>query len=404
LTATPSKGVKSKNSVAILQIPLFLREGFRVRSISNNMTNFSDAEKRHYQRHFVLPNFGITGQTKLKNAAVLVIGAGGLGCPILQYLAAAGVGHLGIVDFDLISESNLQRQVLYSINDIGKPKVEIAKAKLAALNPHIKITTFQTDLNRTNVNEIFQDFEIIVDGTDNFDTRYLVNDACVLMNKTNIFGSVYQFEGQVAVFNYLQKDDTRSVNYRDLYPNPPEAGLIPNCAEGGVLGVLPGIIGTMQANEVIKVITNMGEPLINKIFIFEITSFQSYTLKIKKNPTVNINKLPFPQTPFCVVNTNEIKRISVVEFQQLKMKNEDFQLIDVREQSEYLAQNIGGLSLPLSNIINKIAEINKDKKVIIHCQSGKRSEQAITILQEKGFEHLWNLEGGIEAFLNAKTI
>ena len=363
------------------------------------MVQFTDAETRHYQRHFVLPNFGIKGQVKLKNAAVLVIGAGGLGCPILQYLAAAGVGHLGIVDFDLVSESNLQRQVLYTIHDIGQPKVEIAKARLSALNPHIKITTFQTALNRENVSEIFQNFEIIVDGTDNFDTRYLVNDACVLLNKTNVFGSVYQFEGQVAVFNYLQKDNTRSINYRDLYPNPPGIDLIPNCAEGGVLGVLPGIIGTMQANEVIKIITNIGIPLINKIFIFEATNFQSYTLKIKKNPTVNIKNLPFPQTPFCVVNSNQIKRISVTEFQQMKIENKDFQLIDVREKTEYEVQNIGGLSLPLSIINNRIAEIAINKKVIIHCQSGKRSEQVITLLQEKGFENLWNLEGGIEAVL-----
>lgn len=356
---------------------------------------FSDAEKRHYQRHFVLPEFGEAGQMKLKKAAVLVVGAGGLACPVLQYLAAAGVGHLGIIDFDLVAESNLQRQILYTINDIGKPKVEVAKARLSAQNPHIKITTFQTDLNRENVKTIFQNFEIIVDGTDNFDTRYLVNDACVLMNKTNVFGSVYQFEGQVAVFNYLQKDGNRSLNYRDLYPNPPESNLIPNCAEGGVLGVLPGIIGTMQANEVIKIITNIGEPLINKIFIFETSSFQSYTLKIKKNPILNIQELPFPQRLFCDINNQKIKNISVAEFQKLKSQKVDFQLIDVREKSEYEAQNIGGLSLPLSIIINKIDKIERNKKVIIHCQSGKRSEQAIALLQEKGFDNLWNLEGGI---------
>lgn len=365
------------------------------------MDNFSEAEKRQYQRHFVLPNFGIDGQRKLKNASVLVVGAGGLGCPILQYLAAAGVGHIGIVDFDLVSESNLQRQVLYTINDIGEPKVKVAKAKLAALNPHIKITIFQTDLNRNNVTEIFQSFEIIVDGTDNFDTRYLVNDACVLLHKTNVFGSVYQYEGQVAVFNYLQKDGSRTVNYRDLYPNPPEAGLIPNCAEGGVLGVLPGIIGTMQANEVIKVITEIGEPLVNKIFIFDTTSFDTYTLKIKKNPIVNIQELPFAAATFCINTENEINRISVAEYQKLKIDKINFQLIDVREKAEYEAQNIGGLSLPLSIINNKIEEIPKNKKVIVHCQSGKRSEQAIRLLQIKGFDNLWNLEGGIAALMTS---
>jgi len=367
------------------------------------MNKFSAAEKRHYQRHFVLPNFGMEGQQKLKESTVLIVGAGGLGCPILQYLAAAGVGHIGIVDFDLVSESNLQRQVLYTINDIGKPKVEVAKVRLTALNPHIKITTFQTDLNRENVREIFQDFEIIVDGTDNFDTRYLVNDACVLMNKTNVFGSVYQYEGQVSVFNYLQNDGTRTINYRDLYPNPPEQGLIPNCAEGGVLGVLPGIIGTMQTNEVIKIITGIGEPLINKIFIFDTTSFDSYTLKIKKNPAVDIKELPIPASTFCINKENEINRISINEFVELKNSKGVFQLIDVREESEYMTQNIGGLLIPLSTLMNNLPKIKKDISIIIHCQSGKRSEQAISLLQAKGFENLWNLEGGMNAYMEEEN-
>jgi adenylyltransferase/sulfurtransferase len=364
------------------------------------MNTLNTTELNRYQRHLVLPNFGMDGQLKLKNARVLVVGAGGLGCPVLQYLAAAGVGHIGIVDFDKVEESNLQRQILYSVEDIGKSKVLAAKAKLEKLNPLIKMTTFETLLNKNNVFEIFKNFDVIADGTDNFNTRYLVNDACVLMGKINVFASIFRFEGQVSVFNYLQKDGNRGVNYRDLFPEPPVAGLVPNCAEGGVLGVLPGIIGSMQANEVIKVITGIGEPLVNRIFIFDAEYFTSHILKIKKNPSIFITKLTeyekFCTTPN-IENIENIKNITIQELKQLITQNADVQLIDVRERHEYELKNIGGKLISLATILENFDKIEKNKKVVIHCQSGARSRKAIALLQqEKGFENLWNLEGGIE--------
>lgn len=358
------------------------------------MNTLNAKELNRYQRHLVLPNFGMDGQLKLKRARVLVVGAGGLGCPVLQYLVAAGVGHIGIVDFDKVEESNLQRQILYSVDDIGKSKVLVAKSKLEKLNPLIKITTFETLLDKNNVFEIFKDFEVIADGTDNFNTRYLVNDACVLMGKTNVFASIFRFEGQVSVFNYLQKDGIRGVNYRDLFPEPPVAGLVPNCAEGGVLGVLPGIIGSMQANEVIKVITGIGELLVNRIFIFDAEYFTSHIIKIKKNPSISITELTAYEE-FCA--TPNIKTITVKELKELIHQKADFQLIDVRELHEYELKNIGGELIPLAQILEQSDKIDKTKKVVIHCKSGARSRKAIALLEkEKGFENLWNLEGGIE--------
>ena len=358
------------------------------------MNTLNAKELNRYQRHLVLPNFGMDGQLKLKRARVLVVGAGGLGCPVLQYLVAAGVGHIGIVDFDKVEESNLQRQILYSVDDIGKSKVLVAKSKLEKLNPLIKITTFETLLDKNNVFEIFKDFEVIADGTDNFNTRYLVNDACVLMGKTNVFASIFRFEGQVSVFNYLQKDGIRGVNYRDLFPEPPVAGLVPNCAEGGVLGVLPGIIGSMQANEVIKVITGIGELLVNRIFIFDAEYFTSHIIKIKKNPSISITELTAYEE-FCA--TPNIKTITAEELKELIHQKADFQLIDVRELHEYELKNIDGELIPLAQILEQSDKIDKTKKVVIHCKSGARSRKAIALLEkEKGFENLWNLEGGIE--------
>ena len=358
------------------------------------MNTLNAKELNRYQRHLVLPNFGMDGQLKLKSARVLVVGAGGLGCPVLQYLVAAGVGHIGIVDFDKVEESNLQRQILYSVDDIGKSKVLVAKSKLEKLNPLIKIMTFEMLLDKNNVFEIFKDFEVIADGTDNFNTRYLVNDACVLMGKTNVFASIFRFEGQVSVFNYLQKDGIRGVNYRDLFPEPPVAGLVPNCAEGGVLGVLPGIIGSMQANEVIKVITGIGELLVNRIFIFDAEYFTSHIIKIKKNPSISITELTAYEE-FCA--TPNIKTITAEELKELIHQKADFQLIDVRERYEYELKNIGGELIPLAQILEQSDKIDKTKKVVIHCKSGARSRKAIALLEkEKGFENLWNLEGGIE--------
>lgn len=359
------------------------------------------AEKGRYHRHLILPNFGKEGQLKLKNARVLVVGAGGLGCPLLQYLVAAGVGNIGIVDFDVIEESNLQRQILYSVNDIGLSKVKVAKRNLSALNPHVSIITFQEKLTAENVERIFEGFDIIADGTDNFDTRYLINDACVLFDKVNVFGSIFRFEGQVAVFNYLLKDGSRSTNYRDLFPERPEPGLIPNCAEGGVLGVLPGIIGSMQANEVIKVITGIGEPLVNRFYIFDALDLFAQTLKIKKNPNVNISQLPRSLDISCITKVSTISAKAVKKMIREKV---DFQLIDVRERNEYEVENIGGELIPLGQILECQDKIVKDKQVVIHCQSGKRSRKAIELLQEFGFDNLWNLEGGMLAYSEVSVV
>lgn len=359
------------------------------------MNQLSKEERNRYGRHLILPSFGMEGQLKLKNAKVLVVGAGGLGCPVLQYLTAAGVGHIGIVDFDKVEESNLQRQILYTTEDIGKSKALTAKAKLEKLNPHIKITAFERRLTKENVFEILENFDVIADGTDNFSTRYLVNDACVLAGKINVFASIFRFEGQVAVFNYLKADGTRGVNYRDLHPEPPKDGLIPNCAEGGVLGVLPGIIGSMQANEVIKVVTGIGAPLVDKIFIMDTLSFSSHTLKLRKNASVDITELP-NENEVCAIPINEI---TAKELKQLMASKADFQLIDVRQPPEFDLQNIGGKLIPLSNISAEADKIERTKKVVILCQSGKRSRKAIEILKEKGFSNLINLKGGLNQFL-----
>ena len=359
------------------------------------MTTLSASEKRRYHRHLILPSFGVEGQEKLKNARVLVVGAGGLGCSLLQYLVAAGVGYIGIVDFDIVEESNLQRQVLYTMEDIGMAKVEVAKRKLLALNPHVEIVTFKERLTAHNVADIIKDFDIVADGTDNFDTRYLVNDACVLFGKVNVFGSIFRFEGQVAVFNYLQKDGIRSTNYRDLYPEAPESGLIPNCAEGGVLGVLPGIIGSMQASEVIKVITGIGEPLVNRLYVLDVSDMFSQILKIKKDNTLKIDRLPKASNQGCRVS---VATISAKAVKKMMVEKSYFQLIDVREREEHAIENIGGMLIPLDEILENQESISKEKPVVLYCQSGRRSRKAIELLQEIGFDNLWNLEGGILGF------
>ncbi|RMI26214.1 MAG: molybdopterin-synthase adenylyltransferase MoeB, partial [Calditrichaeota bacterium] len=254
-----------------------------------NRIDFTPEELARYHRHIIIPEFGIEGQQKLKAARVLVVGTGGLGSPLLLYLAAAGVGTLGIVDFDVVEDSNLHRQVLFNQQDLGMPKVEAAKKRLMALNPHIEVVTYNTRLTSANALEIIRDYDVVADGTDNFPTRYLVNDACVLLGKPNVYASIFQFEGQVSVFNYVDKNGEVGPNYRCLYPEPPPPGLVPNCAEGGVLGVLPGIIGCLQANEVIKVITGIGEPLSGRLLIFDALKFEVRILKFKRDENNPLN-------------------------------------------------------------------------------------------------------------------
>ncbi len=359
--------------------------------------NFTKEELARYNRHIIIPEFGIEAQKKLKAAKVLVIGSGGLGSPLLLYLAAAGVGTLGIVDLDVVDDSNLQRQVLFGVQDIGTPKVEAAKIRLKQLNPHIKIKTYNTQFTSKNALEIIRDYDVVADGTDNFPTRYLVNDASVLAGIPNVYASIFQFEGQVSVFNYTDKNGTKGPNYRDLYPTPPEPGLIPNCAEGGVLGVLPGIIGSLQANEVIKVITGVGEPLSGRFFVFDALTFETRTLKITKRANSTEIKELIDYEQFCGISAIEkpVKEISTLELENWISNGEDFQIIDVRETSEYEQINIGAHLIPLGEVIARNHEIEREKKVVIHCRSGARSAKAIRQLEEIGFDNLYNLKGGI---------
>jgi adenylyltransferase/sulfurtransferase len=363
---------------------------------------FSKEELARYNRHIIIPEFGLAAQQKLKAAKVLVVGSGGLGSPLLLYLTAAGVGTIGIIDFDVVDDSNLQRQVLFGVSEVGKPKVEAAKARLEGLNPHINIVTYNAQLTSKNALEIISQYDVVADGTDNFPTRYLVNDASVLAGKPNVYASIFQFEGQVSVFNYTNADGVTGPNYRDLYPTPPPPGLVPNCAEGGVLGVLPGIIGSLQANEVIKVITGVGEPLSGRFFVFDALSFESRTFKITKRVDSPVITTLIDYEQFCGVKVVEkkIKEITVEEFLQWQQRGEDIQVIDVREPAEYEQANIGALLIPLGTVAARADEITRDKKVVVHCKLGGRSAKAINELEEKfGFTNLYNLKGGITAYL-----
>ncbi len=374
-------------------------------------TTFSKAELERYSRHLIIPEFNIEGQKKLKESKVLVVGSGGLGSPLLLYLTAAGVGTIGIVDFDVVDESNLQRQVLFGVENVGKPKVEAAEQRLKSLNPHVNFITYNVKLTSANALDIIKDFDVVADGTDNFPTRYLVNDACVLLNKVNVYASIYRFDGQVSVFNYVEKDGSRGPNYRDLFPSPPPPGLVPSCAEGGVIGVLPGIMGSLQANEVIKVITGLGDTLSGRLFLFDASTFETRILKVRKDPANPLNgQNPSQSTlidyeQFCGIGisqrseNSEVKEIDVFELQQLLGSGSDFQLVDVREPYEYAIANLNGDLFPLGAISEFANRISKDRKVVIHCRSGVRSAKAIKQLEEEfGFNNLYNLKGGILAY------
>lgn len=359
-------------------------------------------ELHRYARHFVLPDFGREGQERLRQAKVLVVGAGGLGSPLLLYLAAAGVGHIGIVDDDEVDISNLQRQVLYTTADIGRPKAEVAAERLRALNPHIEVSVHTTRLNIDNVLELLQPYDIVADGTDNFPTRYLVNDACVLAGKVNVYASIFRFEGQVAVFNLPQADGSRGVNYRDLFPEPPDPEAVPNCAEGGVLGVLPGIVGSLQANEVIKVATGIGEPLSGRLFMIDTLNFSTRTLKIPKNPELRIESLE-ALADYCAVPTVGLS-LSAKAYATWRRQGKAHFLLDVREPQEYDLHQMGGHLIPLGELAQKIDEIPRDQPVVVHCKSGARSASAIRQLQQLGsFKDLYNLEGGILAWEKLET-
>lgn len=345
-----------------------------------------------------MPEFNIEGRRKLKNASVLVVGAGGLGCPVLQYLTAAGVGHIGIVDYDVIDQSNLQRQVLYAYDDIGKSKAGTAAIKLSKINPHVRFSVIDEKLTSQNALDILRPFDVVCDGTDNFPTRYLVNDACVILGKPNVHGAIFRFEGQVSVFNYLNNQGYRGPQYRDIFPAPPPPGLVPSCAEGGVLGVLPGIVGSIQASEIIKVITGIGEPLSGRLFIFDALSFETRTLKISKNPDLKAPKELIDYEDFCGLKDAPIHPsvgISVEELKALMSKHENFQLIDVREPYEYEIANLGGSLIPMGELESRIDEISSTKKLVLMCRTGTRSAKALETLKLLGFKNIYNLQGGI---------
>ena len=359
-----------------------------------------------YGRHLIIPEVGLEGQRKLKSASVLIIGAGGLGSPLAFYLTAAGVGRIGIVDFDVVDLSNLQRQILHTTKDVGRSKLESAREKLESLNPNVKIETYEMRLTSENALDLIKEYDIVVDGTDNFPTRYLVNDACVFLKKPNVYGSIFRFEGQVSVF-YADKGPC----YRCLYKEPPPPGLVPSCAEGGVLGVLPGIIGTIQALETIKLILGIGEPLIGKLLLFDALKMKFRELKLRKdpecpvcgeNPTV---KELIDYEAFCGITPEQILHQSGLEItpEELKEKlenGEDIILIDVREPVEYEINRIEGSKLiPLSKLPEKVNELDQTREIVLYCKMGGRSARAVQLLRELGFTRVKNLAGGIDAWI-----
>jgi len=342
-----------------------------------------------YSRQTILPEIGEQGQQKLTNASVLMIGAGGLGCPVLLYLAAAGVGRIGIVDVDKVDITNLHRQVLYAMEDEGKMKAEVAARKLIALNPEINIDVYPLWLSKENVLDIFSSYDIIVDGSDNFATRYLVNDACVILNKPLVFGSIFKFEGQVSVFNYKN-----GPTYRCLFPEAPAAGEVPNCSEIGVIGVLPGIIGSLQANEVIKIILEKGDILSGTLLMYDALSNVFQQLKVTRNPNASAITRLGDYEEVCLTTPDIDKKT----FDQWKAKGVVFQLIDVREPNEYAQKNIGGELIPLNTLQSHTDRIRMDIPVVIHCQMGGRSKKAADFLYSKGYKNIFNLKNGLQGF------
>lgn len=364
----------------------------------------SHEEIRRYGRHLIMPEVGLDGQKKLKAASVLMIGAGGLGSPLAMYLSAAGIGTIGIVDFDVIEYSNLQRQILHSTEDIGKSKLQSAKDRIHAINPHVEVKTYEIRLTSENALEVLRDYDVIVDGTDNFPTRYLVNDACVLLKKPNVYGSIFRFEGQASVF-YAEQGPC----YRCLYPEPPPAGLVPSCAEGGVLGILPGIVGTIQAAETVKLILETGEPLIGRLLLFDALKMKFRELKLRKNPDCPICgehptiKQLIDYEEFCGMtlqpeNGKDRKawEISPTELKERLDRGEDTFVLDVREPHEYQIVNMGGYLIPLNDLPGRVHELDSSREIVAHCHHGPRSARAVDFLRQMGFTKVKYLVGGID--------
>jgi sulfur-carrier protein adenylyltransferase/sulfurtransferase len=406
-----------KDSDTIMIVPSIAGGKAAEEDVALHLPALSNEEIARYSRHLILPEVGMEGQLKLKAARVLMIGTGGLGAPLGMYLAAAGVGRLGLVDFDVVDESNLQRQIIHGTKDVGRPKIESARDRLQSINPHIEIETYDMRLTSENALEVFHDYDVIVDGTDNFPTRYLVNDACVLTGKPNVYGSIFRFEGQASVF-WAKADEGRGACYRCLYPEPPPPGLVPSCAEGGVLGVLPGIVGAIQANEAIKLILGDGLPLINRLLLFDAWKMRFRELKLRKDPNClvcgdhpTITKL-IDYEEFCGLKPQPqenkqaegqgMEEITAIELKRRLDNAEEIQIIDVREPNEYEIAHIPNTKLiPLGQIVNRANEIDVNRETVVHCKMGGRSAKAIEALKRAGFAgRLINLKGGITAWSN----
>jgi molybdopterin/thiamine biosynthesis adenylyltransferase/rhodanese-related sulfurtransferase len=374
---------------------------------ANSTATLSKEEIMRYSRHLIMPEVGMDGQLKLKQAKVLCIGTGGLGAPLGLYLAAAGVGRIGLVDFDSVDLTNLQRQILFGTDDIGRPKIEAATDRLRHLNPDIQIDRFETRLTSENALEILKNYDIVVDGTDNFPTRYLVNDACVILGKPNVYGSIFRFEGQITIFGA-----PGGPCYRCLYPEPPPPGLVPSCAEGGVLGVLPGIVGAIQAAETLKLIIGKGEPLIGRLLLFDALAMRFRELKLRKSPECpacgehpTLTKL-IDYAEFCGVRGEEavspaqttVPEIAPRELNARLGRGDDLFILDVREPHEYQICNLGGHLIPLGELSRRVNELDSSREIVAHCRSGKRSAEAVEFLRSAGFRKVLNLKGGILAW------
>ena len=367
------------------------------------LPSLSNEEIRRYSRHLILPEFGMEGQRKLKQGSVLLIGTGGLGSPLALYLAAAGVGHIGLVDFDIVDESNLQRQIIHGTSTLGIRKTESAKMRLRDLNPHIDIATYDVQITSDNAFDLIRPYDVIVDGTDNFPTRYLTNDACVMLGKPNVYGSIFRFEGQATVFSPKRGGPC----YRCLYPEPPPPGLVPSCAEGGVLGVLPGVIGTIQATEAIKLLTGIGEPLIGRLLLYDALAMRFRELKLRRNPDCPVcgdhptvtELIDYQQ--FCGISPEEAHRDATIEITPaevadwLHSDNPPF-LLDVREPNEWEICHIpGAVRISVNELAERMNELDSAVEMVVYCRSGVRSARAVELLRQAGFRKVKNMAGGI---------
>ncbi len=385
-------------------------------TIDAQSVELSNEEVQRYSRHLIMPEVGMEGQRKLKAASVLLIGAGGLGSPLAMYLAAAGVGRLGLVDYDVVDHSNLHRQVIHGTQDVGRPKLESAKETILNINPHVQVDTYEEPLTSENALRIFEPYDVIIDGTDNFPTRYLTNDACVLLGKPNVYGSIFRFEGQVSVF-YAEEGPC----YRCLFPEPPPPGLVPSCAEGGVLGVLPGTIGVLQATEAIKIILGVGKPLIGRLLLYDALNMEYNEVRLRKNPNCKIcGENPtvtelIDYEMFCGMpahdrslyttqqmeqngQQDQVPAITPEQLAQRLEEGEDILILDVREPHEWGISNLshhGAQLIPMGQVLERMGELDTAREIVVQCRTGARSADVVRLLQQHGFSRLYNLEGGI---------